>query len=142
METKKVSEIVCREDLYPRIEKNPLTVQKYAECLDVLPPIEINQHNELIDGWHKQPRHHMSWSQKTILNLIAKMFKHCVECEFAHDLNLDPRTGVYTIRGSIKGSNTEKIGFDGPQTIEKLLTNEKKEIKTYEELNKFLNPLL
>ncbi len=50
---RKVSDIIFREDLYPRIETSPQTVQKYAEDLSVLPPIEINQHNELIDGWHR-----------------------------------------------------------------------------------------
>ena len=48
-----VSEVVFREDLYPRIEHDPRLVQKYAEDLDVLPPIEVNQHYELIDGWHR-----------------------------------------------------------------------------------------
>jgi len=55
--TLKVSEIVFREDLYPRIETNSVTVQKYAEDLEVLPPIEVNQHNELIDGWHRWTAH-------------------------------------------------------------------------------------
>jgi len=32
-------------------------VQKYAETLEVLPPIEINQHDELIDGWHRWTAH-------------------------------------------------------------------------------------
>jgi transposase len=49
--------VIFREDLYPRIEKNPATVQKYAEDLDVLPSIEVNQHNELIDGWHRWTAH-------------------------------------------------------------------------------------
>jgi len=48
-----VSDVVFRDDLYPRIEKDPSLVQKYADNLGVLPPIEINQHNELIDGWHR-----------------------------------------------------------------------------------------
>ncbi len=48
-----VSEVVFREDLYPRIEHDPRLVQKYSEDLDVLPPIEVNQHYELIDGWHR-----------------------------------------------------------------------------------------
>ncbi len=33
------------------------TVQQYAENLDVLPPIELNQHNELIDGWNRWTAH-------------------------------------------------------------------------------------
>ncbi len=53
----KVSDVVFREDLYPRIETSAQTVQKYAENLEVLPPIEVNQHNELIDGWHRWTAH-------------------------------------------------------------------------------------
>ena len=45
-----VASVVFRKDLYPRIDSSPVTVQKYAEDLSVLPPIEVNQHNELIDG--------------------------------------------------------------------------------------------
>jgi len=55
--TMKVMDVKYREDLYPRINKDPGTVQKYAEDLDVLPPIEVNQHNELIDGWHRWTAH-------------------------------------------------------------------------------------
>ena len=55
--TRKLSAIKFREDLYPRIETSATTVQKYAEDLDVLPPIEINQHDELIDGWHRWTAH-------------------------------------------------------------------------------------
>ena len=43
-----VADVVFRDDLYPRIETHPVTVQKYAEDLNVLPPIEVNQHKELI----------------------------------------------------------------------------------------------
>jgi len=53
----KIEDVVFRDDLYPRIEKSPLTVQKYAEDLSVLPPIEVNQHGELIDGWHRWTAH-------------------------------------------------------------------------------------
>ena len=53
----KVSDVIYREDLYPRIEHSPAIVQQYAESIEVLPPIEINQHNELIDGWHRWTAH-------------------------------------------------------------------------------------
>jgi hypothetical protein len=52
-----LNEIIFRDDLYPRIETSAATVQQYAEDLSVLPPIEINQHNELIDGWHRWTAH-------------------------------------------------------------------------------------
>ncbi len=53
MKSVKVKDVVFRDDLYPRINTSPETVQKYAANLDVLPPIEVNQHTELIDGWHR-----------------------------------------------------------------------------------------
>lgn len=52
-----VGDVVFREDLYPRIDTSAVTVQKYAEDLDVLPPIEVNQNRELIDGWHRWTAH-------------------------------------------------------------------------------------
>lgn len=57
METRNVSEIVYREDLYPRIKPDAATIQRYAENLEVLPPIEINQNNILIDGFHRWTAH-------------------------------------------------------------------------------------
>lgn len=51
------SSVIFRDDLYPRTKHDPVTVQKYAEDLTVLPPIEVNQHNELIDGWHRWTAH-------------------------------------------------------------------------------------
>lgn len=52
-----IGDVVWREDLYPRLEQDPGKVDQYAEDLTVLPPIEVNQHNELIDGWHRWTAH-------------------------------------------------------------------------------------
>lgn len=52
-----VADVVFRADLYPRLETSAATVQKYAEDLDVLPEIELNQRSELIDGWHRWTAH-------------------------------------------------------------------------------------
>jgi len=52
-----ITDVVFRDDLYPRIETSAETVQQYAVDLEVLPPIEVNQHNELIDGWHRWTAH-------------------------------------------------------------------------------------
>lgn len=57
METIKTNEIIFREDLYPRIKHDPALVQRYAENLEQLPPIEINQNKELIDGFHRWTAH-------------------------------------------------------------------------------------
>lgn len=66
-----VSKIVFREDLYPRIQTSAVTVQKYAEDLSVLPPIEINQNHELIDGWHRWTAHKKA-EAGSILAIVTK----------------------------------------------------------------------
>jgi len=53
----KVDDVVFRDDSYPRIKKKPALVQRYAQNLEMLPPIEINQRSELIDGWHRWTAH-------------------------------------------------------------------------------------
>jgi transcriptional regulator with XRE-family HTH domain len=66
-----VDELIFRADLYPRLEKDPRTVQKYAEDLDVLPPININQNKEIIDGWHRWTAHRKNGA-KSIKAIVVK----------------------------------------------------------------------
>lgn len=53
----KSSDIIYREDLYPRFKPDAKAIQEYADNLDVLPPIEVNQNNILIDGYHRWKAH-------------------------------------------------------------------------------------
>lgn len=55
-----VSDVVFRKDLYPRIEHNQAKAQEYSENIEHLPPIEVNQHNELIDGFHRWTAHKLA----------------------------------------------------------------------------------
>ena len=49
-----LDDVVLREDLDPRLgDRDDALIAQYADIFDALPPIEINQHNELIDGWHR-----------------------------------------------------------------------------------------
>ena len=49
-----LDDVVLRDDLDPRLgERDDDLIAQYADIFDALPPIEINQHNELIDGWHR-----------------------------------------------------------------------------------------
>lgn len=66
-----VSDVVFRDDLYPRDEGSAATVQKYAEDLSVLPPIEVNECNELIDGWHRWTAHKKK-EAKTIRAIVTE----------------------------------------------------------------------
>ena len=89
----KTQEVIFREDLYPRIKTNHEIVQKYSENLSVLPPIEINQHNELIDGWHRWTAHRKTESE-TISAFItqtesdAHLLELAVERNSRHGLQL------------------------------------------------------
>ena len=88
-----VSDVVFREDLYPRIETSAVTVQKYAEDLTVLPPIQVNQHNELIDGWHRWTAHR-KMDAATIKAIVietdsdARLLELAIERNSTHGLQL------------------------------------------------------
>jgi ParB-like nuclease domain len=53
LKTIDTSSIVYRQDLYPRFKPNPSKIQEYADNIERLPPIELNQDNILIDGYHR-----------------------------------------------------------------------------------------
>ena len=47
-----LDDVVLREDLDPRLgQRDDDLIAQYADIFDALPPIEINQKNELIHGW-------------------------------------------------------------------------------------------
>lgn len=52
-----VEAVVFRKDLYPRFTPDAATIQRYQDSLEVLPPIEVNQRMELIDGYHRWNAH-------------------------------------------------------------------------------------
>lgn len=54
-----INEVVYRDDLYPRFEANQALIQKYANSIEHLPPIKINQNNILIDGYHRWKAHQL-----------------------------------------------------------------------------------
>lgn len=93
METRNVAEIVYREDLYPRIKADPVKIQEYAENIDVLPPIEINQNNELIDGFHRWTAHRKLERQEiavtiTRTNSEAELLELAIQRNATHGYQL------------------------------------------------------
>jgi len=88
-----ISEVVFRTDLYPRIETSAVTVQKYAEDLSVLPPIEVNQHNELIDGWHRWTAHKKAGAETIRVTVThtasdAQFLELAIERNASHGLQM------------------------------------------------------
>lgn len=48
-----LDDVVLRDDLDLWLGQRDDVMAQYADMIDALPPIEINQENELIDGWHR-----------------------------------------------------------------------------------------
>jgi len=88
-----VDAVVFRDDLYPRIETSVSTVQKYAEDLTVLPPILVNQHYELIDGWHRWTAHRKANAAQipVVIEVTASdahLLERAIETNATHGLQL------------------------------------------------------
>ena len=111
-----VSQVVFRKDLYPRIETSPTTVQRYAADLSVLPPIEVNQHNELIDGWHRWTAHRKAEAPDIAVEVVqtrsdAHFLELAIRSNASHGLQLsseDKRKMAHRIYWSEPNPDTEK----------------------------------
>jgi hypothetical protein len=95
--TRKVSDIVWREDLYPRIKPDPAVIQRYAADLTVLPPVEVNQHNELIDGYHRWTAHKKAEASEIAVTVTetaseAEFIMLACRRNAKHGLQLDERS--------------------------------------------------
>ena len=93
-----VSDVVWRKDLYPRFEPDPARIQQYAEVVELLPPIEINQRNELIDGYHRWVAH-----RKNGLDTIEAIVTHTES-----DIELDRLMAKRNADFGIQLTNEEK----------------------------------
>jgi len=93
METRNISQVVWREDLYPRIDPSAAKIQEYAENIDLLPPIEVNQDNILIDGYHRW-RAHQTAKREEIQVIVTetqseeKLLMLAIERNATHGLQL------------------------------------------------------
>ena len=65
-----LDDVVLRDDLDPRLgERDDDLIAQYADIFDALPPIEINQHNEVIDGWHRVRA--AEWAKRTEIAYVV-----------------------------------------------------------------------
>ena len=55
----KISDIIIKRELMPREKLDEALVKTYAENIEMLPPITLNQEKILIDGWHRIKAHEM-----------------------------------------------------------------------------------
>lgn len=64
-----VESVVFRTDLYPRMEHNQQKAQEYAENVERLPAIWVNQHRELIDGRHRLIAHQLAGKAEILVEI-------------------------------------------------------------------------
>jgi len=92
----KITDIIFDKKMYPRLHYSQKTIDKYAENLDVLPPITINQNNILIDGLHRLRAHeqHDMTVKPTIKCVIEhtknkrEILERAIELNATHGLQL------------------------------------------------------
>ena len=94
MQTRPVSDILYREDLYPRLKPDAATIQRYAENIEVLPPIEVNQNNILIDGFHRWTAHRKAEAESinvtvTVTASEAEVYALAIKRNAAHGIQMN-----------------------------------------------------
>jgi DNA-binding CsgD family transcriptional regulator len=116
-QTINVADVVYREDLYPRIKPDAATIQRYAENLDVLPAIEINQNKILIDGFHRWTAHRKAEAQTISATVTetaseAEIFALAIQRNAAHGLQMnedDKRKAAIRLYGAGTGLSKDEI---------------------------------
>ena len=135
-----IDQIIIRDDLYPRLKKDPVLVQKYTSDLEVLPPIEVNQRNELIDGWHRLTAYRTAGVDKipvivtetksdveTLALAIARNAKHGQQLSSADKKSMAKR--LFSGGAGLEKDKIAEILSVTPKTVSKYLSEDLKQIK-------------
>lgn len=131
----KVSDVIFRDDLYPRIETSVSTVQKYAEDLSVLPPIIVNQHNELIDGWHRWTAHKKNGAEEILATVVkttsdSDLLEKAIETNATHGLQLS-QADKRDMARRIYNSTPDKDRNEKKKQLEKILSVSERTIREW-----------
>ena len=91
--TMPVADVHYEADLYPRFEPRDSVVRQYAEQIDALPPIEVNQNDILIDGWHRWTAHKLAERETIKVRVVetetkAELLALAVERNAKHGIQL------------------------------------------------------
>ena len=90
----------------------------------------------------KQPGHKFGISQERTLKLLDSLILHAIACPEAASLQLDPRSGVYVLRGEVAAAQEwpRQTMLCGVQEVERLTTGGQFKFETHEQLFEFLDP--
>lgn len=89
-----ITEVKFRQDLYPRIKLDPALVQRYADEIERMPPIEVNQDGILIDGYHRLTAYKKLETEEVPVTIIhtgddGEIFRLAIEKNAKHGSQLN-----------------------------------------------------
>lgn len=106
-----VNEVIIQHNLYPRQTPDEKLIERYADNIDQLPPIVVNQDCVLVDGYHRLSAHKMAGRTMIPVRVIQTIDDNDVLIQAAalnssHGLQLSPDEKHHLAR--ILSVNTEK----------------------------------
>ena len=131
----RVCDVIFRDKIYPRLRTSAETVQKYAEDLTVLPPIVVNQHNELIDGWHRWTAHKKVGAEEIEVIIIqtasdSELLELAIEKNAIHGLQLS-QSDKQSMARKIYHVTHEKDRVEKKKHLAKILSVSPRTIETW-----------
>lgn len=92
--TRLLDELVEDPSLDPRTEeRSQEKIQEYADNLDLLPPIDIDQDNRILDGIHRYRAHQLAGREEIAVKVFTiesdtDAVKHAIQCNATHGVQL------------------------------------------------------
>jgi hypothetical protein len=130
MEQRNVNEVIYRDDLYPRFEANQALIQRYANSIEYLPPIKINQNNILIDGYHRWKAHQLEGAKEISVEVVETASEKELK-RLAYQLNSNH--GLQLTNDEKRRYATEMIGEMTVQALATILSVSESSVKQWTE---------
>ena len=133
-----VEDVRFVQDVYPRVRHDPAKVQDYAEAIDNLPPIEVNQDGILIDGYHRWTAHRKV-GRTTIQAIVThtdtdrELHRLAMERNNAHGLQVSMDDKRRYVVAYYDGSNKDELAREvsvSVRTISNWVADKDKQIRT------------
>ena len=125
-----IKDIAFREDLYPRFEANQALIQNYANSIEHLPAIKINQNNILIDGFHRWKAHQLAGMAEIEAEIIQTASEKELK-KLAYQLNSNH--GLQLSNEEKRKYAIEMIGEMSAQALSDILSVDERTINRWTE---------
>ncbi len=95
--TRRLAELVIDPSLDPRTEeRSQEKIQEYVDNLDLLPPIDIDQNNRILDGIHRFEAHKLAGRETIAVEIFTiesqkEAISHSISSNATHGVQLTPK---------------------------------------------------